>query len=213
MSEPAYRDPAVTLSRIYTKTGDAGHTRLVNGRQVPKDDLKIDAYGTVDELLAFIGQARLSALELGREEEPSLLTLADSLLRVQHELFNLGSILATDPDSVGEKQPRVTRADIARLEAEIDAANDELEPLRSFVLPGGCRLNVELHQCRTICRRAERLAVGLARREAVAPEAVQYLNRLSDALFVWSRWVCHELDVEETLWDPNRAASGGGSSR
>jgi cob(I)alamin adenosyltransferase len=127
---------------------------------------------------------------------------------VQHELFNLGSILATRPEDVHPKQARITPAEIERLEKEIDAMNAGLAPLRSFVLPGGSRLNTELHACRTICRRAERIAVALAREEEVPPEAIQYLNRLSDAFFVWSRWANQQLGVPEVLWEPNEAASG-----
>jgi cob(I)alamin adenosyltransferase len=130
------------------------------------------------------------------------------LKRVQHELFNLGSILCTLPEDVHPKQPRVTEADVQQLEREIDAANAELEPLRSFVLPGGTRINAELHVARTVCRRAERLCVRLAREEEVPAEAIRYLNRLSDALFVWSRWANHLLAVPEVLWQPNEAASG-----
>jgi cob(I)alamin adenosyltransferase len=129
---------------------------------------------------------------------------------VQHELFNLGSILATLPEDVHPKQARITAEEIRQLEVEIDRANVDLAPLRSFVLPGGTRLNTELHACRTICRRAERLTVTLAREESVPPEAIQYLNRLSDALFVWSRWVNHRLGVAEVLWEPNQSASGKG---
>ena len=133
--------------------------------------------------------------------------LAAILKRVQHELFNLGSILATKPEDVHPKQPRVTEAEVEQLEREIDESNEELTPLRSFVLPGGTRLNAELHAARTICRRAERLLVGLARREEVPAVAIRYLNRLSDALFVWSRWANHILNVPEVLWEPNEAAS------
>ncbi len=110
---------------------------------------------------------------------------------MQHELFNLGSILATLPQDVHPKQARITAADVKQLEEDIDRCNDELPALRSFVLPGGTRLDAELHVCRTVCRRAERLLVALARKEDVDPETVKYLNRLSDALFVWSRWVNH----------------------
>ena len=112
------------------------------------------------------------------------------------------------PSDVHPKQPRVTEAEIAQLEQEIDAANGQLDELRSFVLPGGNRLNAELHLCRTVCRRAERLAVALARAEEVPPEVLRYLNRLSDAFFVWSRWASHLLGSPEVLWEPNRAASG-----
>lgn len=200
--EKPFHDPHVALNRIYTRRGDAGETSLVGGQRVPKDNLRIDCYGTVDELNSFLGMARVSALE-----HAALLPLAEILLRVQHELFNLGSILATLPADVHPKQPRVTEVEVEQLEAEIDQYNAPLEPLRSFVLPGGSRVNAELHAARTVCRRAERLAVALARLEPVPPEAIHYLNRLSDALFVWSRWVNHALAVPETLWEPNRAAS------
>ena len=139
---------------------------------------------------------------------PALAELDAILKRVQHELFNVGSILATLPQDVHPQQARVTDAEIAQLEAEIDKMNEGLPALRSFVLPGGCRLNAELHVCRTVCRRAERICVTLAREETVDGAIIRYLNRLSDALFVWSRWASHTLGVPEILWEPNRAASG-----
>ena len=197
-----FHEPHLALNRIYTKRGDLGETSLVGGQRVPKDALRIECYGTVDELNAFIGMARITA------DSDQLLQLSKILKRVQHELFNLGSILATLPQDVHEKQPRVTEADVEQLEKDLDRMNEGLPALRSFVLPGGCRLNAELHACRTICRRAERIAVALSHNEEVPAEAIRYLNRLSDALFVWSRWVNHELHVEETLWEPNQSASG-----
>src|SRR5580700_4970508 len=197
-----FNKPRVALNRIYTKGGDKGETSLVGGQRVPKDDPRIEAFGSVDELNAFLGLARVSCLEL-----KELHALAAILLRVQHELFNLGSILATRPQDVHPKQARVTDAEVELLEREIDASNAELAPLRSFVLPGGTRVNAELHVARTICRRAERLLIGLARREEVPGEAIRYLNRLSDALFVWSRWANHTLGVAEVLWEPNQSAS------
>lgn len=204
MDEKAFNEPRLALNRIYTKRGDTGDTSLVGGQRVAKDDPRIEAYGTVDELNAFTGLACVSCEDAG----PRVSALAAILRRVQHELFNLGSILATRPEDVHPKQARVTEAEVAQLEHEIDAMNEELPALRSFVLPGGTRLNAELHVARTICRRAERLLVGLARREPVPPEAVRYLNRLSDALFVWSRWANHVLGVAEVLWEPNEASSG-----
>lgn len=128
--------------------------------------------------------------------------------RVQHELFNLGSILATLPEDVHPNQARITDAESEQLEREIDRMNEGLPKLRSFVLPGGSRLNAELHICRTVCRRAERICVSLAEAAAVDEAILKYLNRLSDALFVWSRWASHQTGVEETLWEPNQAASG-----
>lgn len=202
MEDKGYNEPRLALNRIYTKTGDGGETGLVGGQRIGKDALRIDCYGTVDELNAFIGMACFSC------EEAQLTKLAVILKRVQHELFNLGSILATRPEDVHPKQPCVTDAEVMLLESEIDEMNDGLAKLRSFVLPGGCRLNTELHACRTICRRAERIAVALSREEQVPAEAIRYLNRLSDALFVWSRWVNRELSAPEVLWQPNQAASG-----
>jgi cob(I)alamin adenosyltransferase len=207
VSEKPFNEPRIALNRVYTKQGDAGETSLAGGQRVPKDAARIGAYGTVDELNAFVGLAVVSCAEDAR-----LAPLAVILRRVQHELFNLGSILSTQPEDVHPNQPRVTPTEIAQLEREIDAMNADLPPLRSFVLPGGTRLNAELHVTRTICRRAERLLVSLAREQSVPPEAIQYLNRLSDAMFVWSRWVNHALGVPEVLWDPNAAASAGPAS-
>jgi cob(I)alamin adenosyltransferase len=201
MPDSKFDAPRIALNRIYTKTGDQGETHLAGGQRVLKDSLRIECYGTVDELNAFVGMAGVSAAD-------SVPELAAILRRVQHELFNLGSILATRPSDVHPKQARITPTEILQLEQEIDRMNADLPMLRSFVLPGGSRLNTELHACRTICRRAERIAVSLSREEEIPPEAIQYLNRLSDAFFVWSRWANHILGVPEVLWEPNQAASG-----
>jgi cob(I)alamin adenosyltransferase len=197
MAESKFDSPRIALNRIYTKAGDQGQTHLAGGQRIAKDALRIECYGTVDELNAFVGMAGISSAD-------SIPQLAAILKRVQHELFNLGSILATKPQDVHPKQARITSAEIAQLETEIDRMNADLAPLRSFVLPGGSRLNTELHACRTICRRAERIAVSLAREEEIPPEVIQYLNRLSDAFFVWSRWANHVLGVPEILWEPNQ---------
>ena len=207
MSEGPFDEPRLAIDRVYTRTGDRGDTRLAGGQRVPKDGLRISAYGAVDELNAFLGAARATVEELPAAR-PLLAPLGAFLLRVQHELFNLGSILATLPEDAHPRQARVTDADVARLESEIDRINARLEPLRSFVLPGGGRLNADLHVCRTVCRRAERACVALARAEAAPPEAVRYLNRLGDALFVWSRWASHAAGAPEILWDPNQPAFG-----
>jgi cob(I)alamin adenosyltransferase len=201
-----FDEPRIALNRIYTRRGDGGETSLAGGQRVPKDSPRIECYGTVDELNAFTGLARLTA-EQAASSEPRLGALARSLKRVQHELFNLGSILATLPADVHPRQARITDAEVAQLERDIDAANADLSPLRSFVLPGGSRLNAELHICRTVCRRAERLLISLARAEEVPPHAIRYLNRLSDALFVWSRWANHVTGTPETMWEPNEASS------
>jgi cob(I)alamin adenosyltransferase len=202
VSDKPFSEPRLALNRIYTKRGDAGETSLVGGQRVSKDAARIEAYGTVDELNALVGLAVVSCTEDAR-----LAPLAAMLRRVQHELFNLGSILATLPEDVHPKQARVTPAEIEQLEREIDAMNADLPALRSFVLPGGTRLNAELHVARTVCRRAERLLVTLAREQQAPAQTIAYLNRLSDALFVWSRWVNHALGAPEVLWEPNAAAS------
>jgi cob(I)alamin adenosyltransferase len=207
VSEQPFNEPRVALNRIYTKAGDHGETRLAGGQRVAKDDTRIECYGTLDELNAFVGLTRTTAEQVCPTSEP-LHRFASILKRVQHELFNLGSILATLPEDVHPKQPRITSAEVIQLEREIDEANAELAALRSFVLPGASRLEAELHVCRTVCRRAERLLVHLAREQEVPDEAVQYLNRLGDAFFVWSRWVDQALGAAETLWEPNATASG-----
>jgi cob(I)alamin adenosyltransferase len=203
MSE-AFDQPRLAINRVYTRAGDTGLTSLAGGQRLPKNDPRIEAYGTVDELNSFIGLARESARELPE--------LAEILRRVQHELFNLGSLLATLPEDLHPKQARITPADSEQLEREIDRMIEELPPLRSFVLPGGSRLNAELHICRTICRRAERACITAQGSDRIDgdrthAEGIRYLNRLSDALFVWSRWASHRLGAPETLWEPNQAAS------
>jgi cob(I)alamin adenosyltransferase len=204
--EETFDQPRIAINRVYTKRGDRGETSLVGGQRVPKDSARIEAYGTVDELNAATGIARLTAEEQARTR-PQFAELARILSRVQHELFNLGSILATLPEDVHPKQPRITPAEIARLEAEMDRMNSVLPALRSFVLPGGSRLEAELHACRTVCRRAERVAVALARQEAIDAQIVPYLNRLGDAFFVWSRWANHAAGAAEVLWDPNQPSA------
>ena len=207
MSKQPFDEPRLAINRVYTRRGDQGETSLAGGQRVPKDSPRIEAYGTVDELNSFLGAARVTARQLA-VTETRLSALAAILLRVEHELFNLGSILATLPEDVHPQQARVTDAEVARLESEMDRMNEELPPLRSFVLPGASRLDAELHICRTVCRRAERATVALGRAESVPPEAVRYLNRLSDALFVWSRWASHVTGAPETLWEPNQSSSG-----
>ncbi len=203
----AFHDPHVTINRVYTKKGDAGETALVGGQRVMKDDARIQAYGTVDELNSCVGAARQSALESKRGAAPAVAEqlddLATVLLRVQHELFNLGSVLATRPADLHPKQPRVRQADVLALEKDMDLRNEGLPTLKSFVLPGGHRLNTDLHLARTVCRRAERWVVTLGKLEEVDADALTYLNRLSDALFVWSRWATHILGLDEVLWSPN----------
>jgi cob(I)alamin adenosyltransferase len=201
-SEP-FDEPRLAINRVYTRRGDLGETALAGGQPVPKDAPRLEAFGTVDELNAFVGAARVTC-----SADARLAPLAAILLRVQHELFNLGSILATLPQDVHPKQPRVTQQEVAQLESEMDRMNAALDPLRSFVLPGSGRENADLHICRTVCRRAERLTVALARSQEVPAEALRYLNRLGDAFFVYSRWATQATGKPETLWAPNQSASG-----
>jgi len=193
----------VTLSRIYTRTGDNGTTRLVGGQEVDKDSLRIEAYGTVDELNAVLGVARM---ELTHPSDGTTIPEADRarldawLLDVQQELFDLGSDLATLLPDRWVGQPLVVADDVTSLEAFIDRENADLGVLKSFVLPGGTRLNAHLHVARTVCRRAERRAIALGHQEAIGSEVVPYLNRLSDALFVLSRRVSQLAGIPEVLW-------------
>ncbi len=187
----------VTLNRIYTRTGDGGETRLATGESVPKNDPRVEAYGAVDETNACIGLVRLHTLDLPR--------LDGILARVQNELFDLGADLAT-PEREGAKDRgpalRIIASQVDRLEADIDALNADLPDLTSFILPGGTPAAAHLHLARTVCRRAERLVVGLSRTpsEQVSREAVQYLNRLSDLLFVACR---HANGADgDILWRP-----------
>lgn len=182
----------VVLNRIYTRTGDGGETALGNGARVAKFALRVSAYGTVDETNATIGVARLHA---GGEADTAL-------ARIQNDLFDLGADLCT-PEVEGDtaSRLRIAAAQVLRLEAEIDVMNAGLRPLRSFVLPGGTALAAQLHVCRTVCRRAERLVVELAGAETVNAEAVRYLNRLSDWLFVASR-TANDGGEADVLWVP-----------
>ncbi|GGX44991.1 cob(I)yrinic acid a,c-diamide adenosyltransferase [Tateyamaria omphalii] len=185
----------VVLNKIYTKTGDAGETALGNGARVAKHAMRVTAYGTVDELNAFLGVARLVA-----DGDTDT-----ALSRIQNDLFDLGADLCRpdmEKDAEAEYPPlRMTDAQVTRLETEIDAMNGNLEPLRSFILPGGSALSAHLHVCRTVARRAERLAVELATMESVNPAAVKYLNRLSDWFFVAAR-IANNGGKNDVLWVP-----------
>ncbi|MSP17343.1 MAG: cob(I)yrinic acid a,c-diamide adenosyltransferase [Myxococcales bacterium] len=190
----------VRINRVYTRTGDAGETGLVGGERVAKDSLRIECYGTVDELNATLGLvgAALAASPAG----PRLVPI---LLRVQNELFNLGAQLAAPDEKVLARMPGVEPRHITALELEIDELNEALPELKSFVLPGGGEVSARLHISRTVCRRAERLVVTLARESLVPPHAVIYLNRLSDALFVHGRWAAQTEGRPEPLWEPEKS--------
>ena len=185
----------VVLNKIYTKTGDDGETALGNGARVAKHSMRVTAYGTVDELNAIVGLARLHT-----DGE-----LDANMSRIQNDLFDLGADLCRpdiEKDAESEYPPlRIVGSQVDRLESEIDAMNAKLEPLRSFILPGGSPLSAHMHQCRTVARRAERLTVELATMESVNPDAVKYLNRLSDWFFVAAR-VANDDGKADVLWVP-----------
>jgi len=190
----------VTLSKIYTRTGDGGSTRLVGGQEVRKDSLRIEAYGTVDELNAVIGVVRAELAATGAIAEETRAPLDAWLYEVQQRLFDLGSDLATLIEDRWPGMPLIEDGHVTALERFIDAQNDGLPVLKSFVLPGRGRLNAELHVARTVCRRAERRTLSLAETEPVGEHVIPYLNRLSDALFVLSRRVSHLAGEPEVLW-------------
>lgn len=188
------------ITKVYTRTGDGGKTRLAGGQEISKDSLRVEAYGTVDELNASVGLARAMNGE-GRHAPESTKKLEQDLRWVQNKLFDLGSLLATAPGQTFKNMPTIKPEDAARLERMIDRCQKDLAPLKEFILPGGGKVSATLHQARTICRRAERICVRLAREETLDPEIVKFVNRLSDALFVWARWVAKTQGEPEFLWE------------
>jgi len=196
----------VRINKVYTRKGDGGDTQLVGGRPIPKDHPRVEAFGTVDELNSVLGLAR--SLNAQKEPTPRRDGLERLLQAIQQRLFDLGAQLATRPGDEYPGQVMVTPADVSWLEDVIDTLNEELEPLKSFVLPGGGPVTAVLHQARTVCRRCERLIVALGRSEPVGDSVLPYLNRLSDALFVLSRWSAAHLGEQEVLWQPGLAYDG-----
>jgi cob(I)alamin adenosyltransferase len=190
----------VRITRVYTRTGDDGTTALVGGTRVSKNSTRIAAYGAIDELNASLGLTRVFNEERLAEGEGHQ-WLDDVLRRLQNELFDLGSELATPEDAVYEGMFRFSEQEVKALERLMDQCQKELEPLKSFILPGGGRIGGFLHQCRTICRRAERDILALSREEPINPCLLKYVNRLSDVFFVLSRWVGKRLGEKEYLWE------------
>ena len=189
--------------KIYTRAGDGGETSLYGGQRVRKDALRVATYGTVDECNAALGVA----LTLINAPE-----ITGVIQRIQGELFEVGADLAT-PLARGQTVPRVQAEETARLEAEIDRFEEELEPLRHFILPGGAPGGAALHQARAVCRRAERHLVTLEQAEEINPEVLRYVNRLSDHLFVLARLTNHRAGVPETIWErPARPATTPGEN-
>jgi len=177
--------------KIYTKTGDQGTTALFGGKRVSKSDLKIETYGTVDELNSWVGLVRDQEVNQKRIEE---------LIEIQDRLFTIGSMLATEPGNTKVKIPLLTEDDIGFLERKIDVMDAELPQMRSFILPGGHSSVSYCHLARTVCRRAERIVIALSTQEKLEPLIIKYLNRLSDYLFVLCRKMLQELKIDETPW-------------
>lgn len=182
--------------KIYTKTGDQGTTALFGGKRVSKADLRIETYGTVDELNSYIGLVRDQPVNAGNADRKNV------LIEIQDRLFTVGSILATEPGNTKVKVPLLSEADVTFLEKEIDGMEAALPPMKFFVLPGGHQSVSFCHVARTVCRRAERLSIALNSQEGVEPLVIKYLNRLSDFLFVLSRKMTQELNAEEVAWKP-----------
>jgi cob(I)alamin adenosyltransferase len=180
--------------KIYTKTGDQGETSLVDGKRVPKTHPRVEAYGTVDELNAIVG---MSVSFLNQHSLQGLEELKSQLLQIQNHLFNMGSHLACEKKELRERLPRIMEEHIHELEEHIDHMEETLPPLKNFILPGGSPAAAALHQARTVCRRAEREVLRLPEKEALS---IQYLNRLSDYLFVAARFANLKAGLEETLW-------------
>jgi len=195
----------IRITRVYTRTGDKGDTALVGGHRVPKDSPRIEAYGVIDELNSILGLARaFNAENLKRGKKYRWLD--EILRRLQNELFDLGSELATPEDAVYDGMFRVGENEVTALEQLMDECQKSLAPLKSFVLPGGGRVGGFLHQARTVCRRAERRILALARAEPISEWPLKYVNRLSDLLFVLSRWVGKHLGETEYLWERGLAS-------
>ena len=188
------------ITKVYTKTGDAGKTRLAGGQTVWKDSLRVESYGTVDELNSSVGLVRVFNAEQANQV-PEARRLEKDLRWVQNKLFDIGGLLATAPGQTFKNMPQVAAQDITRLERLIDECQNALAPLKEFILPGGGKVSGLLHHARTVCRRAERLCVRLSRKEPVDALVIKFLNRLSDTLFVLARWVAKTQGEPEFLWN------------
>lgn len=188
------------IVKVYTKTGDKGTTGLADGSRVPKDDLRIECYGTIDELNSILGICRQNLEEMPKKEK----TILDSwIYSIQNDLFNLGADLATPLSSRWKNMIVLNEVDTSQLEKMIDYCQNILEPLQEFVLPGGTKLNSYFHLARTVCRRAERLIVSFSMEKEINPNILPYINRLSDLFFVLSRWVQKLAKSNEVTWDKN----------
>jgi cob(I)alamin adenosyltransferase len=193
---------AINITRVYTRAGDQGETSLVGRVRISKGSRKLSSYGSIDELNTFVGMARTILIsDLGGLPAEKRSGMDALLLRIQNELFDVGSILATPAGKDYEGMPVILPGQVSELEKLMDTFQEDLEPLPSFTLPGGSFANASLHQCRSVCRRAEREMVRLSKEEELRPNILKYVNRLSDLFFVLSRYVAKLSGVPETLWD------------
>ena len=200
MTEKKSNSPNIRINKVYTRSGDKGKTRLIGGIECHKDDARIEAYGTVDELNSHIGLCREMLINEHNDVFNSLIFFLKS---VQNELFDLGIQLASYDNEKSSTLPKLKNDSIKKIEIQIDELNCDLPDLSSFVLSGGSQINAQFHIARNVCRRAERRVITLHKSHTIDSINLQYLNRLSDALFVWSRWISMILGDDESLWEPN----------
>ena len=200
MTEKKSNSPNIRINKVYTRSGDKGKTRLIGGIECHKDDARVEAYGTVDELNSHIGLCREMLINENNDVFNSLIIFLKS---VQNELFDLGTQLASSNNEKSSTLPKLENNYIKKIEDQIDELNTNLPELSSFILCGGSQINAQFHVARNVCRRAERRAVALYKNHEFDSINLQYLNRLSDALFVWSRWISMILGDDESLWEPN----------
>ena len=196
------------ITKVYTRTGDAGKTRLAGGQQVWKDSLRVEAYGTLDEVNAVVGVVRVMNAEMAGGHAQAE-QLEEDLRWIQNKLFDIGGVLATAPGQTFKNMPQVSEKDVTKIEKIIDRCQKDLAPLKEFILPGGGKVSGFLHQARTVCRRGERVCVHLSREEAVDAVHIKFVNRLSDALFVLARWAAKTQGEPEFLWERDVKKTAG----
>ena len=195
-----FNEPKITINKVYTRKGDKGYTMLVGGEKVKKNSNRINGFGEIDELNVSIGACAIILNETDQEFKKQIF---DIIIRIQNDLFNLGNMIATPMDCINNKMPQITQESIKYLEDQINIYNGQLDALSSFVLPGGSELNIRFHLARVICRRCERNLIDIVDIEKLDMIIIRYLNRLSDLLFILSRYTNKVLSDNELLWNPN----------
>ncbi len=205
MPNKKYNNPNITISKVYTKKGDKGKTELIGKKNVYKDDIRVKAYGELDELNVIVGGCCQKLSEI-KSKNIKLKTLNQEMIVVQNEIFNLGNMLATVDEVMMENMPQINQDNLNNLEKKINFYNKKLPNLSSFVLPGGSEINIWFNLARTVSRRCERTIVEIHKKEPVSDIVLKYINRLSDAFFVWGRWINFNLKIDEELWNPNKEA-------